>query len=671
MPHWFRRSPRRCQPFRPLFEELEDRRLLSGSPSAPVLDPIAVSLNVPLTKTLIVPLSANDPTGGTVSYTVTSSNPNVQVVSHSVNTFLQLSVAGFGNLEFELLGDVAPTTAALIAGMARSEFYDGLTFHRVVPGFMIQGGDPAGNGSGGPGFQFNDEFNPQAIFSGSGQLAMANSGRDTNGSQFFITDGPQRFLDFNHTIFGQLVRGFDVLHRIESVPLTLQDPTNPHSEDSKPVTPIVITSARIVQDATDAVFTLVSTGTAADSTTLTITATSSNGGVITEQVTGQVVADVNSQGTAVNDPPILGPVSDQVSPTGGPVVIHLTRSDPENDASDYGAAVLQADTSNATVSQPAVNTSGSTDVTVTPTPGFTGAVHVIVGVREHGATSRGSSSYPWDTQVITVAFGDQPLTIGPAGPINATEGAAASLPLASFSDADASAAATDYQVSINWGDGTPLDTTTGKVSASNGQFLVTGNHTYHEAGTFPVHVVVTDVHKAPTAGADNGGATANLTVMATVADAALAGQGVAVAGTAGSVLNQVLVATFTDVDPNGKPGDFAARIDWGDGTVTTGIVAASGTGFQVLGSHTYATSGQYPVKVTLIDVNPANDFTAASLTTSDTADIVAPPLPVPVPQPPPVATPVPKKKRPRHHKPLNVRHPKVSHPHHTAPKTHK
>src|SRR5262249_15400962 len=153
-----------------------------------------------------------------VTYTVTSSNPAITVQARaSQRTFLRLSVASFGDLTFQLFGDLAPRTVETISGFVKSKFYDGLTFHRIVPNFVVQGGDPSGDGTGGPGFKFDDEFNAQAIFSGNGQLAMANSGKDTNGSQFFVTIGPQRFLDFNHTIFGQLVRGFDILSRIAAV----------------------------------------------------------------------------------------------------------------------------------------------------------------------------------------------------------------------------------------------------------------------------------------------------------------------------------------------------------------------------------------------------------------------------------------------------------------------
>lgn len=631
MPRSSRRTPRPRRAFRPSVQELEDRRLLA----APAIDPLQIPLNVPAGKTLIVPISAADPAGGSVSYSVTSDNPQVQVIAHQDNTFLDLSVAGFGDLEFELFKDLTPQTVGLISGMVQSDFYNGLTFHRVVKGFAVQGGDPAGNGTGGPGFQFDDEFNPQAIFSGSGQLAMANSGKDTNGSQFFITDGPQRFLDFNHTIFGQLVRGFDVLHAIENVPVTLQDPTNPNSEDSRPVTPVVITSARIVPDATAAVFTLRSTGTGPATAHLTITATASTGGSTTETVAAQVFAD------STNDPPILGPVSDQVSPGGGPVTIHLTRTDLENDASTFGAAVLPADANNATVST-VNNADGTADVTVTPTTGFTGAVRVLVGVKEQGASSRGSDTYPWDTQQITVAFGDQPLTALPGGTVTVTEGVPASgVTVGGFTDPDLTAGAGDFRVSINWGDGTPPDTATGQVTGSNGYFSVAGTHTYKEAGTYPVRVAVTDAHQAGTSGGDNGGATATLTATAVVADVPLtAGQPVTVTGTAGSALGGV-VATFTDANAGAPASDFTARIDWGDGTTSAGSVVASGGGFQVVGGHVYASPSQYPVRVSVTDGSPVGVVAATTSATATAVVAPAPPAPTPVPQPAPVAPPPP------------------------------
>ena len=118
-----------------------------------------------------------------------------------------------GDLVLELFASDVPMTVNNFVFLAREGFYDGTTFHRVVPGFMAQGGDPTGTGTGTPGYQFDDEFSEHTHVTGA--LSMANSGANTNGCQFFITYAPQHHLDGKHSVFGQLIEGMDVLERLE------------------------------------------------------------------------------------------------------------------------------------------------------------------------------------------------------------------------------------------------------------------------------------------------------------------------------------------------------------------------------------------------------------------------------------------------------------------------
>ncbi|MBI2859954.1 MAG: peptidylprolyl isomerase [Chloroflexi bacterium] len=126
-----------------------------------------------------------------------------------------------GNLVLGLFVKDAPVTVNNFVFLAREGFYDGSTFHRVIPGFMAQGGDPTGTGRGGPGYRFADEFSSRTHTAGA--ISMANAGPNTNGSQFFITYAPQPGLNGKHSVFGQLINGMDVLQK-----LTQRDPdTNP------------------------------------------------------------------------------------------------------------------------------------------------------------------------------------------------------------------------------------------------------------------------------------------------------------------------------------------------------------------------------------------------------------------------------------------------------------
>ena len=140
-----------------------------------------------------------------------------------------------GTISFELFDEDAPETVANFRKLAGDKFYDGVIFHRVISGFMIQGGDPDGTGMGGPGYTFADEINRHKVVRGA--LAMANAGPNTNGSQFFIvtTDGAP-WLDGKHTVFGQVTDGMDTVDSIEGVPTGAND---------RPVDPPVIESIEL------------------------------------------------------------------------------------------------------------------------------------------------------------------------------------------------------------------------------------------------------------------------------------------------------------------------------------------------------------------------------------------------------------------------------------------
>lgn len=119
-----------------------------------------------------------------------------------------------GDIVIELFADKAPTTVNNFVFLARDGYYDGVTFHRVIKDFMVQGGDPTGTGSGGPGYKFADEFHAALRHDSPGVLSMANAGPGTNGSQFFITHRETPHLDGRHTVFGRVIDGMDVVFAI-------------------------------------------------------------------------------------------------------------------------------------------------------------------------------------------------------------------------------------------------------------------------------------------------------------------------------------------------------------------------------------------------------------------------------------------------------------------------
>ncbi len=196
--------------------------------------------------TAISPSSGSSVSGGSSAPTVVvhggrsikqwASPPPVSIdPSASYTAVLNTSA---GAITVELFAADAPNTVNNFVFLAREGFYDNVIFHRTIPGFMIQGGDPTGTGGGGPGYRFADESVRRAY--SRGVMAMANAGRNTNGSQFFLMHADYPTLPPNYTIFGQAVAGLETIDAIATAP------TNPEGEGSSPVTPVVIQSVEIV-----------------------------------------------------------------------------------------------------------------------------------------------------------------------------------------------------------------------------------------------------------------------------------------------------------------------------------------------------------------------------------------------------------------------------------------
>ncbi|HTX41094.1 MAG TPA: peptidylprolyl isomerase [Acidobacteriaceae bacterium] len=198
--------------------------------ATPVPDAPAPSQAVPSQAAPSQPPSPQ-PTGPTVLFDTTMGRISCRLFSKQAPN----AVANFVGLATGTKPWTNPKTHQI---MKDTPFYDGTTFHRVIPGFMIQGGDPLGTGEGGPGYNFDDEFDPGLNFDVPGRLAMANSGPNTNGSQFFITEAPEDHLDQHYTIFGQCDE--PSLWIVKSIARVNRD------ENDKPIEPVIIRKVTIV-----------------------------------------------------------------------------------------------------------------------------------------------------------------------------------------------------------------------------------------------------------------------------------------------------------------------------------------------------------------------------------------------------------------------------------------
>ncbi len=363
---------------------------MSSTPSIAALSDVNVGIGSPLH----IPIDAYDPNGNPLTITVTSSDPSLlsaQVLSG--NRSWRLSTENFGDMVFELFEDRAPRPTARIIELTEAGFYNGVPFHRVVNNFVIQGGDRVNqDGTGGSTLgQFDDQFHLELQHNRTGVLSYAKSTDDTNDSQFFITEGPQRFLDFNHSVFGQLVEGEAVREAISNTAVN-------NSAQNRPTNSVIIKTASIITDNENGVLLLKPTGTGSGTAVITVTVTDTEGNSTSQTFNASVVQDT------ANGAPFLNAISPVQAQAGVPTTINLTAQDKEADALVYSVTKLGTQ-------DYALSVDSSTGVvTVTPAAGFSGELKFRATVRQ---TTTPTTSSPDDNQVVTVNVSQASATPAP------------------------------------------------------------------------------------------------------------------------------------------------------------------------------------------------------------------------------------------------------------------
>lgn len=373
------------------FQSLATISLRSGvsvpTTETPYLSEIS-STNVGIGSPLHVPIDAYSPTGRPLTVTVTSSNPNVIEASVLSNNRSMQIKTDFGEMVFELFEDKAPRATGQVVQLAQSNFYDGITFHRIISNFMIQGGDPTGTGTSGSTLpDFDDQYHLDLQHNRSGVLSYAKAGDDTNNSQFFITAGPTRHLDFNHSVFGQLVEGNEVRQAISQTATGTGD---------RPVNPVVIRDATIFEDLENAMLLLRPVGAAGGTSTITVLVSDGQGNQTSRSFLATVAADVANGRPFLNDVPLLQATA------GLPLKYSLSSQDKESDVVFYAGAVFGE------VAYDLEVDSSTGLVTFTAPAGFVGEMEFLVGVRQEAPAN---SSNVWDTQVVKVQVDLPPIEL--------------------------------------------------------------------------------------------------------------------------------------------------------------------------------------------------------------------------------------------------------------------
>ncbi|MFO0913889.1 MAG: Ig-like domain-containing protein [Pirellulales bacterium] len=337
---------------------------LGVTPSIAPIDDVTVLDTSPLH----VPLDGYDPNGGPLTYTITVANPALLTASVlNGSRSLDFKVKDFGHMVFELFEQEASRATSRIIQLAQDGFYNNVTFHRVIETFMIQAGDPTGTGTGGSTLgQFDDQFDLDLQHNRGGVLSMAKSYDDTNDSQFFITSPPTtaaqmanlRNLDFNHSVFGQLIEGDSVRQAISKVPVT----------SDKPNENVTIESVTVFDDIENGLARLTAVPGASGTTSVTVKVQDQDGNFTERTFNVTVGADPGngSPFLVVADPPAVN--------YPGPIVFPVATADAEGDAVTVEAKTLNPAETTYTVAYDAA----TKKVTVTPVGNRAGVFEVLM-----------------------------------------------------------------------------------------------------------------------------------------------------------------------------------------------------------------------------------------------------------------------------------------------------
>jgi VCBS repeat-containing protein len=364
----------------PSFDTIDTQSVLGGAPTW-------------------IGINGFDPSGGPLTWSVTSSNPGLlsATLAPSTNKSLVLDVSGanevgYGQMQFLLFDDLEPrTTQHIEALVSNGEFTQGAKFYRIAwsgsQPFVIQGGPSNPTSSLG---KFDDEFNTDLQFTTSGLLAMAKSTDDTNDSQIFITGGPARFLDMQHSIFGVLTEGDAVRNAIQHA--------NPSGDGAPASDTITITGAHIITNTQNTALMLKAAEGASGQADVTLTATDATGHSYSQTFHVNITPDT------ANSAPFLNPIAPITGTVNQPIQVQLSATDVEGDPFFFDATPATGETA---ITAANINVNSSTGlVTITPPNNFTGTLHVTFGVRGATDTSAsGGTQDQFDTQTMAITVG--------------------------------------------------------------------------------------------------------------------------------------------------------------------------------------------------------------------------------------------------------------------------